>query len=54
MTTRGFLALAMTLATLGACTEKGTYPLSGEECTADDVVLEMSVDCPALTGTGSF
>lgn len=54
MNTKGFLTILMTLIALGACTQDGTYPLSGEACTAEDPVLEMSADCPDLTGTGSF
>lgn len=54
MTIRGFLIALVTFGALAACTDDGTYPITGEECTADDAVLEMSADCPDLIGTGSF
>lgn len=41
-----FLFLPLLLA---ACTEPGTYPISGEECGPDDPVLELDAsDCPSL------
>lgn len=51
-----FLILLMSVLALSACTEEGRYPLSGEECTAEDPVQEMtSADCAALpTGSGGF
>ena len=40
---------------LSACAEPedGTYPLSGEACTADDPVQDFgATDCTPVTGTG--
>ncbi len=41
-------ALALSLLLLG-CTEPGHYPISGEECTATDPVLDVS-DCTTVPG----
>ena len=43
------LALLSLPLLLAACTEPGTYPISGEECGPDDPVLELDAsDCPSL------
>ncbi|NNE89683.1 MAG: hypothetical protein HKN27_16570 [Silicimonas sp.] len=37
---------------LQACVEEGTYPLTGEECSEDDPVLDMdAADC-TIPGSG--
>lgn len=42
------LALINLSLLLAACTEPGTYPVSGEECGPEDPVLELDAsDCPA-------
>ena len=51
-----FFILLLSATILVACTEEGKYPLSGEECTAQDPVQEMTTaDCAALpAASGSF
>ena len=36
---------------LQACTEEGTYPLSGEECEEGDPVLELDAGDCAIPGS---
>jgi hypothetical protein len=37
---------------LQACTEEGVYPVTGEECSEDDPVLDMdAADC-TIPGSG--
>lgn len=50
-----FAALFAMLLTLAACAREDTYPLSEEQCTAQDPVQELTIDCTVLpTGTGTF
>lgn len=49
------LLIALTIVGLGACAEEGKYPISGEECHADDPVLELDAsDCMVLPGSGTL
>ena len=51
------LAVLLASLMLVACTEDGTYPLSGEECSPDDAVQDLdAADCavPGATGAGTF
>ena len=50
------LILFMIIPALAACTETGTYPVSGEECAEGDPVQDISTaECTALPGgTGTF
>lgn len=49
-----FAALALSLLLLG-CVESGQYPVSGEECTASDPVLDLdATDCTPPTGTSGM
>lgn len=50
------LAVLLASLTLIGCTEEGTYPISGEECSAEDAVQDLSAtDCtvPGATAGGS-
>ena len=50
------LAILFASLTLIGCTEKGTYPITGEDCTAGDAVQELDAgDCtvPGATAGGS-
>ena len=51
------LALLLASLTLIACTEEGTYPISGEECSEEDAVQDIdAADCtvPGALGGGTF
>ena len=44
------IALIGTLLAVAGCAAPGHYPISGEECSSDDVVLDMEArDCTAPT-----
>lgn len=41
-----WMMAAMAALMLAACTEDGTYPISGQECHEDDPVLDLdAADC---------
>lgn len=47
------LLLLLTPLVLTACVEENRYPVTNEECTADDPVLELDAsDCAALPAAG--
>ena len=53
MTRKPFFAL-LAIFTLTACAEEGKYPVSGEDCRADDAVQTLDAsDCAALPAGGS-
>lgn len=51
-----FLFLFLAAVSLGACTEEGKYPVSGEECSEGDPVQDIvPPDCATLpSGSGTF
>jgi len=52
MIPRSVFLLAV-LAALAACEPQSTYPISGEECSADDPVQSIdAAPCPGTTATG--
>ncbi|MEO1638309.1 MAG: hypothetical protein AAFU41_03555 [Pseudomonadota bacterium] len=41
-----YLAIIMILAAVAGCTDPDHYPISGQECSPDDPVLDMdAADC---------
>ncbi len=47
--------LFVLIAVLAGCEQQETYPISGEECSADDPVQTLdTAPCPPSTGGGGF